>query len=596
MLTTFRQFSAMFDKAEQRKFVLLGALTTLMALIDLIGVAAVLPFLAVAADPQAAQDSAPLLWLYNVSGVSSDRGFILLLGGFLLAFILIGLAVKLVTQYSIIRFAHDCNHSFSRRLLARYLFRPYAWHLDRNSADLGGAILTECEQVVTRSLLPALRLLSQGMVVIVLVGLLLFVNPVIAIIASLGVGGCYSAIFIFVRRQISRIGQRRIEANRKRYRITQEAFGGIKEAKLTGLEGSYIARYDGPAASYVRTAATSQILGELPRFLLEAIAFGGLVLVILALLVLQEAHLADIVPVLGVFGFAILKIFPAIQQIYQSLTQMRFGAPMLEKLYEDLASSAEPKAVVPAHDQALPLRQDLVLEDLHFSYPSAGRAALTGLSLKINANSVVGIVGGTGAGKTTTVDLILGLLAPDQGRILIDGEVLSSQNLRCWQNTLGYVPQQIFLSDETVAANIALGIAPEARDHAAIERAAKLAELHEFIINELPKGYETEVGERGVRLSGGQRQRIGIARALYRDPSVLILDEATSALDTLTERAVMEAVSNLGRAKTIIMIAHRLSTVKQCDSIYLLQNGKLEAEGSFDELIRRSNTFRQMAT
>ena len=595
MLKVFRQFLDMFDTTLRRQFWLLAVMTTLMALIDLIGVAAVLPFLAVAADPQAIRDSAALLWLHDVTGATSDRGFLVFLGVLVLGFILIGLAVKLVTQYSIIRFAHGCNRNFSRRLMARHLFRPYAWHLGQNSADLGTLILSETEQLVARSLLPAMRVLSQGAVVLALVLLLLVVDPVIAIAASLGVGGTYIGIFLFVRRQLSRIGEQRILANRDRYRVTQEAFGGIKEAKLAGLETHYIARYDSPAAIYARTSADSQIYGELPRFMLEAVAFGGLVLLILALLVLQQARLGEIVPVLGVFGFAILKIFPAIQQIYGAVTQIRFNAPMLDKLHDELTTQPEPAPHPVAAMPALPLRRELVLEDLHYAYPQAGRAALTGLTLRVPANNTIGIVGGSGAGKTTAVDLILGLLVPDAGRILIDGTPLSPQNLRSWQDTLGYVPQQIFLSDDSIAANIAFGLAPEARDRKAIEQAARLAELHDFIIHELPQGYDTPVGERGVRLSGGQRQRIGIARALYRDPSVLIFDEATSALDNVTERAVMSAVTRLGRAKTIIMIAHRLSTVKECDTIFLLRDGRLEAAGTFDELIAKSETFRRMA-
>jgi ABC-type multidrug transport system fused ATPase/permease subunit len=241
------------------------------------------------------------------------------------------------------------------------------------------------------------------------------------------------------------------------------------------------------------------------------------------------------------------------------------------------------------------LERQLELVDVHYAYPKAARPALRGISLSIAANSTVGIVGGTGAGKTTAVDLILGLLRPDQGNILVDDEPITAENLRSWQDNLGYVPQQIFLIDDTVSANIAFGLLPGKRDPAAIERAARLAELHDFVCAELPQGYDTMVGERGVRLSGGQRQRIGIARALYHDPDVLILDEATSALDNLTERAVMQAVQNLGHKKTVIMIAHRLSTVRNCDIIFLLERGVVVAKGKYDELVAGNDVFRRMA-
>ena len=232
---------------------------------------------------------------------------------------------------------------------------------------------------------------------------------------------------------------------------------------------------------------------------------------------------------------------------------------------------------------------------MHFTYPEAERPALQGLSLLVPARTTVGIVGGTGAGKTTAVDIMLGLLDPTQGRLLVDGVPITRDNRRDWQRSIGYVPQQIFLTDASVAANIAFGLPPAAIDQAAVERAARTAELHDFVIGELPEGYATLVGERGVRLSGGQRQRIGIARALYHDPDVLILDEATSALDNLTEKAVMDAVHNLGHAKTIVMIAHRLTTVRDCDIIFMLEQGRVVASGSYDELIAHSRQFRALA-
>jgi ABC-type multidrug transport system fused ATPase/permease subunit len=244
----------------------------------------------------------------------------------------------------------------------------------------------------------------------------------------------------------------------------------------------------------------------------------------------------------------------------------------------------------------LPLTDRLELRDVYFTFPGGVVSTLRGLSLSIPARSTVGVVGGTGAGKTTAIDVILGLLVPDQGTVVVDGHALTAETRPAWQQSLGYVPQQIYLLDDTVAANIAFGIPPALRDMAAVERAARLAELHNFITTDLSQGYNTIVGERGVRLSGGQRQRIGIARALYHDPDILIFDEATSALDTVTERAVMEAVRNIGHAKTIIMIAHRLTTVRTCDTIFLLEDGRVAAEGDFETLVVKSATFRKMAS
>jgi ATP-binding cassette, subfamily B, bacterial PglK len=289
-----------------------------------------------------------------------------------------------------------------------------------------------------------------------------------------------------------------------------------------------------------------------------------------------------------------MKLFPALQAIYNNLASIRYSTEALEKLHHSVMSLSDP---VPQDLSAPPLKltKSLELRDLRFRYPGAEVNSLDGLSLTIPAFSTIGIVGGTGAGKTTVIDLILGLLRPDGGEIRVDGQVITDDRVRAWQKSLGYVPQAIYLSDDTVAANIAFGVAPEHIDRDAVERAARIANLHDFVTTDLPQAYDTLVGERGVRLSGGQRQRIGIARALYHNPDVLILDEATSALDNLTEKAVMEAVHNLGHAKTVIMIAHRLSTVQECDTIFLLERGKLEAQGPYDQLIAENASFRKLA-
>ena len=368
--------------------------------------------------------------------------------------------------------------------------------------------------------------------------------------------------------------------------------------KFLGLEDVYLRRYQVPSRQNARANTFRSVIADSPRYLLQGLAFGGMLLMILILLFAGGGSLAGVLPLLAIYAFAGLRLLPAMQQIYSELTMIRFNRMALNSLHRDMAEihatqdelPAEAVRVEPVH-----LRERLELVDVHYSYPLAERPALRGLTLSIPAQTTVGIVGGTGAGKTTMVDLILGLLDLQQGRIEADGVPVVRANMRAWQNSIGYVPQQIFLTDASVAANIAFGLPPEKIDQAAVERAARVAELHAFVTDELPEGYATRVGERGMRLSGGQRQRIGIARALYHDPDVLIMDEATSALDNLTERAVMDAVHNLGHAKTIILIAHRLSTVQACDTIFMMEQGRLVAQGTYDELLETSNKFRAMA-
>jgi ABC-type multidrug transport system fused ATPase/permease subunit len=586
----------LLDPREQHRFYTLLGLIVVSGFFEMVGVASILPFLAVLADPQIIAKQRILSTIYDGLGFQSTLSFQIFLGGAVLGIVIIGLVVKVGAIYALSRFGQMRSYAISSRLLANFLHQPYVWFLHRHSADLSKSILFEVDKVVNDGMMPAIKITAQSVALICLIGLLLVVNPMVAFSAAMLISGLYALIFLFVRRLLTRLGQKAAIANHERYVITQEAMGGIKDVKLLGLEDSYLKRFRAPAHRLATTVSLSSLIGETPKYLLEAVAFGGMIVIVLVLLVQGTGDLVDVLPTLGVFAFAGLRMFPALQQIYYSLSRMRFVGPMLDNVHRDMvATRTQPNVAVLAAETPLRLSRRLDLVEINYAYPKAASMAIRGLSLTIKANSTVGIVGGTGAGKTTAVDLILGLLRPDKGEILVDGQPVTTENLRGWQDNLGYVPQQIFLIDDTVAANIAFGVPPEKRDQAAVERAARLAELHGFVCSELPQGYDTMVGERGVRLSGGQRQRIGIARALYHDPDVMILDEATSALDNLTERAVMQAVDNFGKRKTIIMIAHRLSTVRNCETIFLLERGDVVAQGNYDELVAGNDIFRRMA-
>ena len=305
----------------------------------------------------------------------------------------------------------------------------------------------------------------------------------------------------------------------------------------------------------------------------------------------QSGTFSTALPIISLYVFAGYRLMPAAQMIYSSFTQLTFASPSIEKLYYDIKNLNPTN--LDRDNGVLPFKKMISLKNICYNYPNASRTALKNINLNISFNDTVGLVGATGSGKTTIVDIILGLLEAQKGTLEIDGKVITKHNTQSWQRSIGYVPQHIYLSDDTVAANIAFGQEPRDFDENKIQKASKIANLHEFVMHELPNQYQTTIGERGVRLSGGQRQRIGIARALYFNPQVLILDEATSALDNLTEKIVMDAVNNLSKHKTIILIAHRLSTVKKCDKIFLLEKGELKNEGTFDELININENFRK---
>ena len=638
MWDVIKKFRDLLDRRERRNAVILFCMILTTGVLEAVGVASVMPFLSVLSNPGVIQEKAYLSWPYNALGFTDTNTFLFFLGIAVFCIVVFGLSFRALTEYFLARYTHMRNYSLSSRLLRSYLSRPYSWFLNRHSADLGKTILSEVQQVIMQALLPTAEVIAKGVIVLCLVGMLLLVDPIVALVAAGLLGGSYFVIYLALRHFLSRIGKDRVKANQERFQIAQEAFGGIKEVKAAGLEQGYFRSFLNPARRFAKHQAANRIAGMVPRFFLEALAFGGMLIVILILLAVRGGTLDQVLPTLGVFAFAGMRLLPAMQQVYQNATKLRFGTPALDALYKDMVqggtSTRETISTKKATDVApLHLHSHIKLSQVTYTYPGASQPAVDNLDMTIQANTTVGLAGATGAGKTTLVDLIMGLLPPDQGQILVDDIPINSANttqttdyiskndeqrtkneerstdnsspstfdfhtfnsLRSWQRNLGYVPQQIFLADDTVAANIAFGLAREEIDMEAVQRAARIAELHDFVLNELSNGYETLVGERGVRLSGGQRQRIGIARALYHDPDVLILDEATSALDNLTEKAVMDAVHNLTREKTIILIAHRLSTVQKCDCIFLLEHGKLIAQGTYDQLLDTSQEFRKMA-
>jgi ATP-binding cassette, subfamily B, bacterial PglK len=581
---------------ERKQAGLLSAMMLVVALLDMLSVASIMPFMAVLANPGLLQSNEFLAWFYqhaSAVGISGPEQFLLVLGVLVFVVLLSSLAFKALTAYAQTRFSLMREYSICRRLVEGYLQQPYSWFLSRHSADLGQTILSEVNMVMGQALTPVMQLVAQSAVMVALVALLLLVDPALALAVGVVLGAAYSIVFKLMAGFLARTGGERVEANRGRYRAVSEAFGAAKEVKVGGLEKVYVKRFAAPARRYAKHQASAQVVGQLPGFALEALAFGGMILLVLVLMT-RSGSFASVLPIIALYAFAGYRMMPALHVIYSALTQLRYAGAALDALHAEFmglqAPVAEQGAVV-----AMALRQAITLNSVHYSYPNASEPTLRGVSLTIHAHSVVGLVGATGSGKTTTVDVILGLLETQHGMLTVDGTVIDASNRRQWQRAIGYVPQHIYLADDTVTANIALGVEDDAIDHAAVERAARIANLHSFVSTELPLGYATCVGERGVRLSGGQRQRIGIARALYRNPQVLILDEATSALDTLTEQAVMDAVHNLGNKITIVLIAHRLSTVRQCDQIFMLDKGQVQAQGTYAELVERSDIFRAMA-
>lgn len=595
MKTLKRLFNLLTHQERKKTFFLLGMIIV-MAFLDMAGVASIMPFMAVLTNPETIETNAILNKAYKISGnygINTNQQFLFVLGMFVFILLVLSLTFKAITTYVQLRFILMLEKSLSQRLLKSFLYQPYSWFLNRHSADLGKSILSEVGEVCGSGLAPLFIIISQSIVTFALIALLIIVDPMLTIIASLILGLAYGGFYRFIHGYLNRIGQERFIANQQRFTSVTEAFGAIKEIKMGGIEQIYFQRFVGPAKSYAQKQASASILKQLPRFALEAITFGGLLLLSLYLLS-QGGTFINAIPAIALYAFAGYRLMPALQAIYGSITQIRFVGPALNAIYDDL-NIAHPE-MIHKEKKHMPLKKAITLKNISYKYPNESRTTLQNISLSIPVNTTVGIVGVTGSGKTTTIDIILGLLDAQEGTLEIDNEIINKYNRRNWQNTIGYVPQQIYLADDTIEANIAFGIEPKNIDLDAVEKVAKIANLHDFIINELPLKYKTTVGERGIRLSGGQRQRIGIARALYHNPKVLILDEATNSLDNLTEQSVMKEVYKIGEKITVILIAHRLSTVKKCDCIFLLDKGKIIDQGTFDELIKNNESFRAAAT
>lgn len=596
MLETLRKVNALLDPRDRGKVGLLVFLMIITAFMQTAGIASVMPFLAVLSDPNIVHENDVLRLAYETLGFESTESFLYFLGVAAFVIFVTGTALQALNQWAITRFTHMQQYELSRRLMGDYLSRPFSFFLNRNSGDLAKTILQETTQAINGALMPLLRLVSQGLLALFIVALLIVAQPWLALTVALGLGAVYGSIYVVARTWLSRIGQDRVEANRERFTAAGEAFAGAKEIRLLGRERDYLERYRRPSKRFAIHQANASLLQNLPRYAIEAIAFGG-VLVLVLYLMAGGGGLSQALPLIGMYALAGRQLIPAFQKIFQQIASLRFNTAAVDSILKDLGASPEGTPMLGRNDDPKPLTPSQVIQvsDLTYRYPDQETPALDGISLDIPVRTTVGFVGSSGAGKSSLVDLLLGLLEPQSGSIFIDDVPLTRANIRRWQAAVGYVPQHIFLADQSVAANIALGLPDDKIDHAAVERAARLANLHEFVTQDLPKGYATIVGERGTRLSGGQRQRIGIARALYRDPEVLFFDEATSALDNATERAVMDALHNLSGEKTIILVAHRLSTVRSCSCIYVFERGRLADRGTWDQLADQSTSFQRLA-
>jgi ABC-type multidrug transport system fused ATPase/permease subunit len=590
---SFKKLYSLLTAAERFRASCLIFLTVIMALLDTLGVASIMPFMMVVSNPSLIETHPLLAKVYLFFNFSKQEPFIFFLGGATLATLIISMCFKIFVTYLQANFILLMEHSLGQRLIRQYLNQSYCWFLNRNSSELGKTLLSEIGGIVGNVMTPLMNLITQIFAALALLCLIFFANPRLAMIVFITLGLSYLFVHLLTNRRIKYIGEKRFLDNSKRYSVVMEVFSAIKEIKISGLESIYIERFSRPSKSYAKNQATFQVIANIPRFAIEAIAIGGMLFVMLYLLSGDEGFDAAL-PILALYGMAGYRLMPALQQIYASIVALTYSKPAIESLHSDFIETKLDANLNSSAQELGTFKQNIALNKITFIYPGASQPALRDINIDFPVNKTIGIVGSTGSGKTTILDITLGLLDHTQGSVEVDGIKLNELNIPKWRKQIGYVPQNILLIDDTVAANIAFGIGHEFVDKNSLERAARIANLHDFILEKLPMGYETMVGERGVRLSGGERQRIAIARALYHKPQLLVFDEATSALDNATEKIVMEAVNNLEHKLTIIIVAHKLNTVKKCDIIYHISDGNLVSSGTYDELRRADPVFRSM--
>ena len=577
---------------EKRKFKFLFIFFIITGIFEIAGIASIAPFMAVVSSPEIIQNNNYLNNFYNYFGFTSTNDFLVMLGVLVILLLVISNSIAALTTWKVSSFANNQSHVLSVKLLNSYLSNSYEFFLNNNSSTLEKNILSEVFRGVSGVMLPALLLIVKLIIVTFILILLIVVNPTITFASIFILGGLYLLMYKFMRSYLMEIGISFTKVDSERYKLVVEILSGIKNLKLNGNESEFVKQYSIPSKLHAKYTTQNSLITQMPRYLVETISFSGIVGIIIYF-IYQGEKANEVIPLISIFALASYRLAPALQQIYHSISQIKYTLPAINLLINDIKDDNEIlfKAF---SDKGFPeYKSSLVLNNISFGYLNSNRDSLCNISIEITPNTTIGIVGGTGSGKTTLVDIILGLLIPTTGNILIDGIALDENNTALWQRNIGYVPQDVFLIDDTIIRNIAFAATDNNISIEEIKSVCRVAGISKFIEG-LPEGYQTVVGERGAKLSGGQVQRIGIARALYKNPNVVVFDEATSALDNITERAVMEAVNNLSHKKTIIMIAHRLSSIRNCDTIYVMDKGRIVDSGSYDELVNTSTIFQKM--
>jgi len=576
----------LFSPSEVKKTYLIFIGIVLMGFIELIGISSIAPFIAVVLEPDMIHENIYLSYAYRFLSANNSEEFIAILGISVVIALLVSNILQVFINWQIIHFTNVQTYRLSVRLLDKYLNEPYSFYLNKNPSEMSKNILSEVARGVHGVVLQVMTVISKAIVVIFIFILLLWLDPLTAIVSVLTLGVAYGLIHHIVKDKVKSWGVGLTEESFKAYKAVNESMSAIKYIKFKSCEKKFVDLFRVPAENISLYSTKSSLVTLLPKYILEVIIFGGMILIV----VFSERKGIKIVPIISLYAMAGYRLMPALQTIYSGVTSVRYAMPAFNLIVNDLSKRTNTNKI---NNNSLSFSKDLEVKNLCYGYHASKNLIVNKLDLSIKKNTTIAIVGTTGSGKTTLMDLLLGLITPNSGDIYLDNIKLNDKNIHIWRNIIGYVPQSIYLTDDTIEKNIAFGVDCNEIDKSQVAKVAKIANLDNFI-NTLPERYDTFVGERGVRLSGGQQQRIGIARALYHDPDIIMLDEATSSLDSITENSIMEAIHNIAHQKTIIMIAHRLSTIKECDEIHMMDHGRIVDSGTYEHLISFNKEFKKM--
>lgn len=595
MSTTLRKIFYILPKGDPVKLVVILFLMLVAAVLEVAGIGMIPAFVAIVADPDRVMQVDWLQPLFGMMAITTSKDLLIWGSVALVGIFIIKSAYIIVFNYFEARYIYNRRYTISHRLMRSYMHAPYIFHLQRNTAELLRNISQEIN-VFTSSVITNLLKMSREAVMTLAILVFLFVMEPLITVLVITLSGLGAGTFILLnKRKMKEYGQEEQERRAEMIKALNQGLGGIKDARVLNREEEFIDKFRIEALKSTHLMAYIRFIQQVPRPVVETTAVVGMLLVSV-LLVWQDRPMGTIIPILTLFAMATVRLMPSIQQLVSMYTNLRYNMVSLNPIYDDLRELEQYNSKFTKdrkNKNSLYFEKQIEIRNLSYSYPESMEQVLHRVSLTIPKGKAVAFVGSSGAGKTTLVDLVLGLLEPNGGEILLDG-VNIQENLSAWQKNIGYIPQSIYLADESLRSNIAFGLPDAEIDDAKVIQAVELAQL-EPMVSSLPNGLDTVVGEHGTRLSGGQRQRIGIARALYHDPKVLVMDEATSALDNITEKQITKAIESLKGERTLIIIAHRLTTVKNCDTLYFMENGKVIQEGTYPELVNSNIRFREMA-